>query len=178
LRERPRIRAFADLGWLAVVFGVYFLVLNVVLDAEQFPIPQFAIYSVAAGVGLVLITNQQEEGSNFFVGIGRGLANIIPTALSSINVFSDTVSYIRLYAVGLASIEIAKSFNAMAGSIGSGVGGIIAAALILALGHTLNLAMGALSVVVHGVRLNVLEFSGHLGMEWTGIPYRPFGKTA
>lgn len=176
LREKPRIRAFADLGWLAVVFGVYFLVLNVVLDAEQFPIPRFAIYLVAAGVGLVLITNQQEAGTNFFVGIGKGLANIIPTALDSINVFSDTVSYIRLYAVGLASIEIAKSFNAMAGEMGSGVGGVIAGAVILALGHTLNLAMGALSVVVHGVRLNVLEFSGHLGMEWTGTPYRPFGE--
>jgi V/A-type H+-transporting ATPase subunit I len=34
--------------------------------------------------------------------------------------------------------------------------------------------MGALSVIVHGVRLNMLEFSGHLGMEWTGIPYDPF----
>jgi V/A-type H+-transporting ATPase subunit I len=46
--------------------------------------------------------------------------------------------------------------------------------VILLIGHGLNMAMAALSVVVHGVRLNVLEFSGHLGMEWTGIPYDPF----
>lgn len=176
IRSRPRVKAFSELGWLAMVFGVYFLVLNVVLDSERFPIPQYALYAIAIGLGLVLITSQQRVGGNFFVGIGRGLANIIPTALDSINVFSDTVSYIRLYAVGLASIEIAKSFNAMAGTVGSGVGGVIAGALILALGHTLNLAMGALSVVVHGVRLNMLEFSGHLGMEWTGTPYRPFGE--
>ena len=39
--------------------------------------------------------------------------------------------------------------------------------------HVLQ-AMGALSVVVHGVRLNMLEFSGHLGMEWSGRPYKPF----
>jgi len=31
-----------------------------------------------------------------------------------------------------------------------------------------------LSVVVHGVRLNVLEFSGQAGLEWTGIAYEPF----
>jgi V/A-type H+-transporting ATPase subunit I len=36
--------------------------------------------------------------------------------------------------------------------------------------------MGALAVVVHGVRLNLLEFSGHLGMEWTGIEYQPFSE--
>ena len=41
-------------------------------------------------------------------------------------------------------------------------------------GHALNLVMGFLSVVVHGVRLNLLEFSGQLGMEWAGIAYDPF----
>ena len=81
-----------------------------------------------------------------------------------------------LFAVGLATVEIAKSFNGMAAAMGSSVVGIIGAILILALGHSLNLAMGALSVIVHGVRLNMLEFSGHLGMEWTGIPYSPFKK--
>ena len=48
------------------------------------------------------------------------------------------------------------------------------AAFILFFGHALNILMGAMSVIVHGVRLNMLEFSGHLGMEWTGIPYKPF----
>ena len=41
-----------------------------------------------------------------------------------------------------------------------------------------NLIMGLLSVVVHGVRLNLLEFSGQLGMEWTGVAYKPFSQTA
>lgn len=43
-------------------------------------------------------------------------------------------------------------------------------------GHGLNIVMGLLSVVVHGVRLNLLEFSGQLGMEWTGTAYAPFKK--
>jgi V/A-type H+-transporting ATPase subunit I len=53
------------------------------------------------------------------------------------------------------------------------VGGI----LVLVIGHSLNIVMGLLSVVVHGVRLNLLEFSGQLGMEWTGIAYEPFTQT-
>ena len=52
----------------------------------------------------------------------------------------------------------------------------IAAILILLIGHGLNIVMGLLSVVVHGVRLNLLEFSGQLGMEWAGIAYDPFKK--
>ena len=47
---------------------------------------------------------------------------------------------------------------------------------VIAIGHLLNLVMGILSVVVHGVRLNLLEFSGALGMEWTGYNYEPFKK--
>ena len=47
---------------------------------------------------------------------------------------------------------------------------------IIVVGHALNLVMGILSVVVHGVRLNLLEFSGALGMEWTGYNYEPFRK--
>ena len=38
------------------------------------------------------------------------------------------------------------------------------------------IVMGLLAVVVHGVRLNLLEFSGQLGMEWAGIAYDPFKK--
>ena len=94
--------------------------------------------------------------------------------LDSISAFSDIISYIRLFAVGLATVEIAKSFNSMAAGLGDGAAGIIGGILILIFGHTLNLAMGGLSVIVHGVRLNMLEFSGHLGIEWTGIPYKPF----
>ena len=53
---------------------------------------------------------------------------------------------------------------------------ILGSLLVLFIGHGLNVVMGLLSVVVHGVRLNLLEFSGQLGMEWAGIAYDPFKK--
>ncbi|MDR3122462.1 MAG: hypothetical protein LBU16_01625, partial [Treponema sp.] len=50
-----------------------------------------------------------------------------------------------------------------------------AGVLILVFGHGLNMIMNVLSVVVHGVRLNLLEYAGnHLGMEWSGYSYAPF----
>jgi V/A-type H+-transporting ATPase subunit I len=172
IRNKPRIRAFAQLGWLSMVLGLFYLVLNLVLSADQYPMPFYSIYMILGGAAAVFIFGEQE--GHFFKGVLKGFAGILPTFLSSISAFSDIISYIRLFAVGLASVEIAKSFNSMASGLDNDAVGIIGGILILLLGHGLNLAMGALSVVVHGVRLNMLEFSGHLGMEWTGVEYDPF----
>ncbi|POR05276.1 hypothetical protein AU468_01960 [Alkalispirochaeta sphaeroplastigenens] len=177
LREQPKIAALAQLGWLSMVLGLYYLVLQLVIDPEKYPMPDFAVPFIAGGLAAVILFGEQQEGTGFLAGVGRGVAGIITTILDGISAFSDIISYIRLFAVGLATLAIAEAFNSMAGGVAEslgGVGGIVAAVLILFLGHTLNLAMGALSVVVHGVRLNMLEFSGHLGMEWTGVEYAPF----
>ncbi len=171
-REKPFIRSLAQLGWLFLVLGLYYLVLSLVLSSERFPFPAFATWLMGAGLAMVIVFSRQE--GRFFHGIAKGVSNLLTTFLSGISAFSDIISYIRLFAVGLATVEIAKSFNAMAAGMANGVLGIVLASIVLLLGHSLNLAMGALSVIVHGVRLNMLEFSGHLGMEWSGKPYKPF----
>jgi V/A-type H+-transporting ATPase subunit I len=170
--KKPFIRSLAQLGWLSLVLGLYHLVLNLVLSSERFPVPAYAAWMMAAGLAMIIVFSQQQ--GRFFHGIAMGLANLMTTFLNGIGAFSDIISYIRLFAVGLATVEIAKSFNAMAANMANGTLGIVLAAIVLLLGHAMNLAMGALSVIVHGVRLNMLEFSGHMGMEWTGRPYKPF----
>lgn len=172
VKRKPFIRSFAQLGWLSMVNGLYYLVLNFVLDPVKYPVPQFAVYMILGGLAAVVLFSEQE--GNFFKGVLKGISSLMTISLSSIGAFSDIISYIRLFAVGLATLAVASSFNAMAAGMGHGVVGIIGSVLILLLGHGLNLAMGALAIIVHGVRLNVLEFSGHLGMEWSGISYDPF----
>jgi V/A-type H+/Na+-transporting ATPase subunit I len=171
-RQKPFIRSLAQLGWLSLVLGLYYLVLNLVISTVKYPVPIHGKWLIGGGLLLIIVFSRQE--GRFFHGVAMSMANLLTTLLSSISAFADIISYIRLFAVGLAGIEIAKSFNAMAAGFGTHIGGLIAAGLILLLGHALNLSMGALSVVVHGVRLNMLEFSGHLGMEWSGRPYKPF----
>ena len=171
-KDKPFIRSLAQLGWLTLVLGLYYLVLNMVISSEKFPVPFHAKWMIACGLSFIIIFSRQE--GRFFHGIAMGFANLLTTLLSSISAFADIISYIRLFAVGLAGIEIAKSFNGIAASLGTNITGIIAGGIILLFGHALNLAMGSLSVVVHGIRLNMLEFSGHLGMEWSGKPYKPF----
>lgn len=171
----PSLTAFAELGWLALTIGFYYLVLNLVLDPEAFPIPSFALYLMGGGL-LMYFVFAEQNGGNFFKNILKGFANFLPTFLNAVSGFSDIISYIRLFAVGLAGYAIAESFNGMAMGAAGNILGMIAAVLILVLGHGLNLAMNALSVVVHGVRLNMLEYSGRLGMEWSGVKYAPFAQ--
>ncbi|MFH2115745.1 MAG: V-type ATP synthase subunit I, partial [Spirochaetota bacterium] len=102
------------------------------------------------------------------------LKNIISIFLGAVSFFADIVSYIRLWAVGLAGVAISQATNGMASGLLRVSLAFLFGAAILLVGHSLNLVMGALSVVVHGVRLNLLEFSGHMNMEWSGYRYEPF----
>jgi len=94
-----------------------------------------------------------------------------------VNFFVDIISYVRLFAVGVATVAVMESFNGMAASIGFGnVLTAVFAIVILIFGHSLNLVLCALAVLVHGVRLNTLEFSTHKGLSWSGFLFEPFAR--
>jgi len=125
--------------------------------------------AAASGVLIVL----------FMTPVGRLKAewfNHVMLPLSIVSNFVDVVSYLRLFAVGTASFAVAAAFNEMALGDVRGLGSGIVAAFVLFFGHTLNILLAAMGVLVHGVRLNTLEFSSHVGMQWTGVPYRPFAR--
>lgn len=165
---------FADLGWMIDVLALYFVVLQLVVGQPlQAPI---IVGALVVGFLLVVVFGAQGPGIPFGKGLASGLGGFFTTFLNTISCFSNIMSYIRLFAVGMASVAIAQSFNSMASGMMSGFA-VVAGVLVLIVGHSLNLVMGLLSVVVHGVRLNLLEFSGQLGMEWTGISYEPFSQT-
>ena len=164
----------ADLSWLIALLALYYIVLLLVIGTEVNVMALFATVGIAFVA--VLLFGAQGPGISFGDGVKGGLAGFFTTFLDTISAFSNIMSYIRLFAVGMASVAIAQSFNAMAGGLLKGFA-LPAGILVLVIGHGLNLVMGLLSVVVHGVRLNLLEFSGQLGMEWTGIQYQPFEET-
>lgn len=168
------LSAVADFGWLMMIDALYFLVLMLVINAT---IDVGMVGSIVGiGFALVVIFGSQGPGISFFKGLAGGAAGLFTTFLNSISAFSNIISYIRLFAVGMASLAIAQSFNNMASGLLQGFA-LPAGILVLVIGHGLNLVMALLSVVVHGVRLNLLEFSGQLGMEWTGFTYDPFRET-
>lgn len=161
------VKAIAQLGWVAIVWGLYLIVIQMVLGETA---PDIMIWLFVGGAALVgLFSN---PGGNFFKGVLISLGGL---PLNLISGFSDIISYIRLYAVGLATVLMAVSFNQMA--IGDGITTIfsgIGAVIILILGHGLNMILAAMAVIVHGVRLNMLEYAGHASIEFSGNEYNPF----
>ena len=160
----------AEIGWTIAVIAMYMLSLNLVIGENINLKPVFI--SIGVAFVLVVLFGGMTPGTSFGQSVKAGLAGSFTTFLDTISCFSNVMSYIRLFAVGMAGVAISESFN----DIGGGMPGIlvIVGAVIIILGHALNIAMCFLSVVVHGVRLNVLEFSGQVGIEWAGISYDPF----
>ncbi len=165
----------SDLATLASTVSLYYLILMLVVGAKVNVGVVFAV--IGTCFVLVVLFGSQAAGQSFGAGVKAGLGGAFTTFLNTISSFGNVMSYIRLFAVGMASLAIAQSFNGMAESMLHGLA-LPAGILILVIGHGLNIVMGMLSVVVHGMRLNLLEFSGQLGMEWAGIPYEPFKKNA
>jgi V/A-type H+-transporting ATPase subunit I len=167
LRIINSLRALAQAGWILIIWSLFFLSGNLVLGRDLF---RYTTVMFSSGIGLVLLFSHPQK--NLFKGMGITLADLPLRVISS---FSDIISYLRLFAVGYATVAVASSFNNMALRIGFNniLGGFISAA-ILFLGHGLNIILGLMAVIVHGIRLNMLEFSSHLGMQWSGIEYKPF----
>ena len=161
----PSLKALADVGWICVLWTAFFVARTIILG-EAFP--SWGIWLFAAGIVLVILcTNPQ---AHVLRGIGDGLGTV---ALSLMNNFTDVISYIRLFAVGLATLAIAETTNTLSSGLGDGIAALAAGVVIILIGHSLNIILGPMSVLVHGVRLNVLEFSGHANVTWSGFTFDP-----
>ena len=162
----PSLTALADAGWICVLWTAFFVARTLILG-DVFP--SWGVWLFASGIVLVILfTNPQ---ARVLRGIGEGLGTV---ALSLMNNITDVISYIRLFAVGLAGLAIAETTNTLASGFGEGVVALVAGAAIILFGHSLNIILGPMSVLVHGIRLNVLEFSGHANVTWSGFTFEPF----
>ena len=166
IRER-KWRSFCQhFGWILIIWGNFFLTVRLIVYPGEFPNFMYALY----GAGLLLV---------ILFGVNwKNAADIFQFPFDIIGSFTDVLSYIRLFAVGLAGACIAGSFNGMAFDVSSVSVWLIPAGLLVAVaGHLLNIALAFLSVLVHAVRLNTLEFSNHVGLSWSGRNFDPFKKS-
>jgi V/A-type H+-transporting ATPase subunit I len=165
LRNSPQ--ALAQLGWVCSTWTMFFVARTFVLGK---PFPPWAFGLLAVGLVLIIVfmTPARRFKEEWF--------NHAMLPLTVIGNFTDVVSYLRLFAVGTASFAVANAFNNMLSPMfGNVIGGLIGALLLFG-GHALNIALCGLGILVHGVRLNTLEFSSHVGMQWTGQEYSPFAR--
>ena len=161
--------------WLVVVGGVIVGTLSFlsVIPAE---ISKWAFIAVGGlgALGIYVLNNLRR---NVFANIGAGLWDTYNMASG---LLGDILSYIRLFALGLAGGMLGATFNSLAMMVVEGQEGIgavfgwIGFGLIILIGHTLNIAMSCLSAFVHPLRLTFVEYFKNAGYEGKGEEYKPF----
>ena len=164
-------------GWtLLIVGGISAFILCLALSVPS-NVTKIVLIVIAA-ISALGIYPFNTPGRNPLVNIGAGLWDTYNMATG---ILGDTLSYIRLYALGLAGGMLGGAFNdlglmIMGGSTAGATWQWIPFILILIIGHVLNLAMSALGAFVHPLRLTFVEYFKNSGYEGKGTLYQPFKK--
>ena len=166
----------ATWGWLLlVVGGLIVAILGLTVLPEN--VFKWALIAVGA-VSALAIYIFNTPGRNPLINIGAGLWDTYNMATG---ILGDVLSYIRLYALGLAGGMLGAAFNnlglmVMGGTTEGATWQWLPFVVILVLGHVLNLAMSALGAFVHPLRLSFVEYFKNAGYEGKGTLYQPFKK--
>ena len=167
----PHPKALEKLGWAIFLWGIFLIIWYLFFGSQQSP-PRpphwLALWLLAIGTGLTILFSSPSR--NPIKTIALGVANF---PLSALATFSDSISYIRLMGVGLASTIIGQTFNSLGMQVAEAATWFVGGFVVL-FGHSLNIAMCMIAILAHGVRLNMLEFSNNAGVQWAGYPYEPF----
>ena len=168
LRKGWSAASLPPLGWISMIGGALLMVGGGLSSATG----HLGMGLLVAGALAVLL----------FSGVGHPPIPRLLEGLEKLtritNAFGDVMSYLRLFALALASASLAIAFNDLAKQVHEAVipgMGLILSFFVLVIGHGLNLVLGIMAGVVHGLRLNVIEF-----LNWStpeeGYPFRAFAK--
>ena len=154
---------------LALAFGLPMLNL-------QLPETVKTVFIGIAVIGLVVAYLYNSPGKNIFLNFGTGLWNTYNMASG---LLGDTLSYIRLFAIGLTGAILGGVFNQLAVDMTEGMNIVLRAVcmlLILLVGHAINIGLCTISSLVHPLRLIFVEYYKNAEFEVGGKEYRPFKK--
>ncbi|GAA0791182.1 V-type ATP synthase subunit I [Marinobacterium sediminicola] len=167
-RHRANLQMLAPLGWVLLIVAGVSGWLRQQLDVEW--------GMMVVGMVLILFCSSDRPwfgARNWLWRLVDGLLAL--TGLSKM--FGDVLSYLRLFALGLASASLAITFNQLASDVAAAVPGmgLFLEVLILLLGHLLNFVLAVVSGVIHGLRLNLIEFY-NWSLADEGYAFQPFTK--
>ena len=163
-------------GWTTLIVGGIIVIALGMTEVLSEVVFKWVIIALAAVSSLAIFVFNT-PGRNPLVNIGSGLWD---TYNMVTGLMGDVLSYIRLYALGLAGGMLGNAFNIMGTMIlDIPVPGVnwVFCIVILIFGHVLNLAMSCLGAFVHPLRLTFVEYFKNSGYEGTGLKYNPLTKT-
>jgi V/A-type H+-transporting ATPase subunit I len=162
-----RIKPF---GWIAIILGG----LSLLLAGDS--LKNVGIGLLVGGVLLIILFGSERKVDSLQSAVFRLLGGV-GSLFDITKLFGDSLSYLRLFALGLSSASLALTFNQIAGQLRGAMPGIgiLIALIVLLFGHTLNLLLGIISGFVHGLRLNYIEFF-NWSISEEGYPFKAFTK--
>ncbi len=174
-KQKGFLGSLGTWGWTLLIVGgviVGAFALLGVIDKNATKII-IIVLGIVSALGIFFLNDIHR---NPLLNIGSGLWD---TYNAVTGLLGDVLSYLRLYALGLAGMMLGSSFNSIGLSVlgdGSNPGMWVFFILIVIVGHTLNIAMAALGAFVHPLRLNFLEFFKNSGYEAAGRNFDPLKK--
>ncbi len=181
-RQRGSATALRPLGWATAMVGGYLWgvgEMGGLAEETGQALGRMGQSLFLVGVAGVLLFASQRPLLTFhpWQWLGRLFDGVKDLTRAS-SAFGDVLSYLRLFALGMSSAMLAATFNSLALGVSDQEGpGTLFALIILVCGHGLNLLMCLMSGVVHGLRLNCIEFF-NWGLPEEGYLFRAFAKKA
>jgi V/A-type H+-transporting ATPase subunit I len=159
--------AIARLGWVALIGGGLSLWFSRPPATDLLSAP--GAWACLAGWAAIAVFSGGRRG------VARRVADGALGIARTVGLFGDVLSYLRLFALAFAGASLASAFNELASRAASGAPGVglLAGLAILVVGHAANLGLGVASALVHGLRLNLIEY-----LNWSivgeGRPFQQF----
>jgi len=174
--NRHSRRALASLGWIVGIVSSFMLWLDY-MSIEGFELTRSPFFWCLPVWLLLTLTCSSDRPMQSARDVLLQLVDGVGGVMGLTKAFGDILSYMRLFALGLAGASLAATFNelAVAARDSVSVGGFLPFALIIVLGHGLNLVLAIMSGVIHGLRLNLMEFY-NWGIQGEGYPFKAFAK--
>lgn len=172
-KNKGFLNSLSTWGWTIFWVGLTVIGLVSLAGVLDKSVTKWLIIGLGAvcAIGIFPLNNIHR---NPLINVGSGLWDTYNMATG---ILGDILSYLRLYALGLAGAMLGFAFNDLAKmTLGDGGFGWIPFILIVVVGHTLNVAMAALGAFVHPLRLNFLEFFKNSDYEGVGVKYNPLNK--
>jgi V/A-type H+-transporting ATPase subunit I len=173
-QRRGRRNFYAALGWAGLVPCGWFV--WYAHNAQNTPLQHIGYGLLGICAAAILLFSSERAVSKPLDRLWR-LVDGAEKLVEVSKIFGDVMSYMRLFALGLAGASLALTFNKLAQEVYQAYpgAGLLSALLILLLGHGLNIALCILSGVVHGLRLNFIEFY-NWSVAGEGYPFKAFSK--
>ena len=170
------------IGLVQIVFAWVFIIIALccafglpMLNVQLSDMVKNVFLGIAAA-GLLVAFFYNSPGKNIFLNFGTGLWNTYNMASG---LLGDTLSYIRLFAIGLTGAILGGVFNSLAVDMTEGMNVVLRAVcmlLILLVGHAINIGLCTISSLVHPLRLIFVEYYKNAEFEGGGKEYKPFKK--